>query len=173
MCAHGRLIARATWRSRSPSDGGSRSQLAHDHDHGAEQNTAFAAIHQSTYRLYGRYRRGFAALESGRPMTFADRPTSSVVVGFIDESVRGTSWPVRLESHMLRWEHSWLTVNFLDLPTAGRRAPGTTSGRSSSRSPSIRVPTIQRRSRDRIGSRLDDVDADRCPPAGPCCQNWQ
>ena len=59
--------------------------------------------------------RDYMMLEGGSPTTFARRPASSVVVAFRDESIRGTSWPVRLKNHLLRWEHSWLTFDFLDL----------------------------------------------------------
>ena len=90
-------------------------ELAEDDHEAAEENEAFAAIHELTYRQYAPYMRDFAILEPGSAVSFAGRPASRVVVGFRDESIRGTSWPVRLESHMLRWEHSWLTFNFLDL----------------------------------------------------------
>lgn len=90
-------------------------QLAEDHHHAPDENETFAAIHEFTYRQYAPYLRDYALLEPGSAVSFARRPASRVVVGFRDESIRGTSWPVRLESHMLRWEHSWLTFNFLDL----------------------------------------------------------
>lgn len=91
-----------------------RQEAEADH-HAAERNGAFARVHERTYRQYAPYLSDYAIVERGQAVSFADRPASSVVVRFRDESVRGTSHLVRLESHMLRWEHSWLTFNFLDL----------------------------------------------------------
>ena len=100
-------------------------QPASEDDHHATNNRAFALIHGATYRQYGAYLRDFAVVEGATATVYAGRAASRCVVRFAEDTIRGESWTVRLESHLLRWRSSWLTFNYLDLedgfaPTAIR-----------------------------------------------------
>jgi hypothetical protein len=90
-------------------------QPAEPGDLPAADHRSFALIHAATYRQYGAYLRDFTMLENAVPAAYAGRPASRCVVRFGEDTVRGESWTVRLESHLLRWRSSWLTFNHLDL----------------------------------------------------------
>jgi hypothetical protein len=84
-------------------------------DLSASDHRSFALVHAATYRQYAAYLRDFTMLEDALPTVYAGRPASRCVVRFGEDTIRGESWTVRLESHLLRWRSSWLTFNHLDL----------------------------------------------------------
>lgn len=82
--------------------------------HAATDNEGFSLVHQRTYQLYAPYLRDYR-LDSALADVFGGRPASCCKIRFGEDNDRGEAWSVRLESHMLRWQDSWLTFNFLDL----------------------------------------------------------
>ena len=108
-------------RERSPGPGPTFvlwRQTAGAGDHASSQHEAFASIHEHIYRRYARWLPEYTVVERGRAAWFAGAPASRVVVQYREQRVGQAPWMVRLESHLLRWEHSWLTFNCLGLADA-------------------------------------------------------
>jgi|GEM_PF-4964387 len=91
-------------------------QPAMSWQHAGADNVGFAKEHTRSYRLYRQWLKDYH-VQKARPTTFARLPGSCCVATFVEEDNEGGSWPVRLESNMIRWRDSWLTFNFLDLKT--------------------------------------------------------
>lgn len=89
-------------------------QPAYSFHHDAKDSEGFCEVHREVYELYGDHLRGYS-LKSAQPVLFAERPASRCIVHYGEDKKSGESWDVELASHVLRWQDSWLTFNFVDL----------------------------------------------------------
>lgn len=90
-------------------------QKAESWHHKAEDRLGIASAQATAYRDYANFFEGYSFEQEPQPSFFAGRPASATCVQFDNVDLQGLHTRVRLESHLLRWQDSWLTFNRADV----------------------------------------------------------